>query len=323
MSWRRMRRTLVITLFFLLSAVVCRGQFGGGSNLLNNTVGGNGMFGDSGSSQQSRTGEDGKTVLPDTNRFTFKKYFRSLSHKDSVNVGWTWAMSLVLPGTAQIYNGDYKKLPVFYGGMAAGLGSGIYFNCRYNKWGETSDHVVAIAGFATAGAFYLASVLDGVICYPTGRAIHPGKATIYSAMLPGAGQAYIGQWWTVPIIYAGLATGGFLWYFFDSKYQMYHDKYYRKLDFPQMEPDYTLATLKMYKDRYRRFRNYAIIGTALWYVLQIVHADVFATLDNFDINEDITFNISPTVITPIQPYNELNYSRIDGAAYGLSLNFTF
>lgn len=317
-----MRKPLLIVFFFLLSAMVCRGQFGGGSNLLNNTMGGsNSIFGDSGSTQQ--TDQEGKSVPPDTNRFTFKKYFRSLKHKDSVAVGWTWAMSMVMPGTAQIYNGDYKKLPIFYGGMAAGLGTGIYFNYRYNKWGENSDQVAAIAGFATAGAFYLASVLDGVICYPTDRRIHPGKATIYSAILPGAGQVYIGQWWTVPIIYAGLAGGGFLWYYFGLQYERYHDRYYHKLDYPQSYPGQSVETLKMYKDRYRRYRNYAIIGTALWYVLQMIHADVFATLSDFDINEDITFNINPAIITPIQPYNDYHYAAAGGTAYGLSLNLTF
>jgi len=321
-----MRRSLLITILFLLSVSVCRGQFGGGSNLLNSTMGGgsNSIFGDSGSTQQADG--DGKTVLPDTNRFTFRKYFRALTHKgDSVSVGWTWAMSMILPGTAQIYNGDYKKLPIFYGGMAAGLGSGIYFNYRYNKWGENADHVAAVASFATAGAFYLASALDGVICYPTDRAVHPGKATVYSAMLPGAGQVYLGQWWTVPIIYAGLAGGGFLWYFFDLQYVRFHDMYYHKLDYPDAYPGQSLETLKMFKERYRRYRNYAIIGTAVWYVLQIIHADVFATLNDFDINDDITFNIAPAVIDPVAPYNNFHYAGTGagGTAYGLSLNLTF
>lgn len=319
-----MRKLLLISTALILSVLTCRAQFGSSSNMMNNMMGGSSnIFGNS-SGQQQSSEEDGEYQPPDTNRFTFKKYFRSLAHKDSVAVGWTWAMSLVLPGTAQIYNGDYRKLPVFYGGMAAGLGTGIYFNSRYNQWGESSDRFISIAGFATAGAFYMASVLDGVICYPTCKSIHPGKAAIFSAIIPGAGQVYIKQWWTVPIVYAGLAGGGFLWYYFDMQYERFHDRYYHELDYPGTDPQgISLSSLKTYRDRYRRFRNYAIIGTAAWYILQIIHADVFATLSNFDINDDITFNVTPAVITPIQPYNDYHYTSLGGSAVGVSLNFTF
>ena len=38
-------------------------------------------------------------------------------------------------------------------------------------------------------------------------ALRPSKATFYSAVLPGLGQAYNKKYWKIPIVYGALATG--------------------------------------------------------------------------------------------------------------------
>lgn len=42
--------------------------------------------------------------------YTLKRYFNSLAHRDSMSIGWAVGGSVILPGTAQIYNGQYWKL---------------------------------------------------------------------------------------------------------------------------------------------------------------------------------------------------------------------
>ena len=37
----------------------------------------------------------------------------------------------------------------------------------------------------------------------------PKKATLYSAILPGLGQAYNKKYWKIPIVYAGFAVFGY------------------------------------------------------------------------------------------------------------------
>lgn len=320
-----MRRLAVfILVLFSVSLFCCRGQFQT-ANQFTGGGGGGGMFGSSQMSGQTsgQSSADGVSKK-DTNSFTMKRYFKSLAHKDSVGIGWTWAMSLILPGTAQIYNSQYNKLPIFYGGMAGCAGAGVYFNYRYNMYGQNSDKVAFIAGYAAAGAFYLASVLDGVINYPTNKPIHSGKASIYSAMLPGLGQIYLGDWWRVPIYYAGLAVSGYCWYYYNLQFQRFRSMYIEAID---PNGNYTgslsVDNLKYYRDENRRYRNYSIIATFAIYILQIVDANVFATLRDFDVSDDLTFNITPAVITPIQPYNGASYASANSSAYGLSLNLTF
>ena len=38
---------------------------------------------------------------------------------------------------------------------------------------------------------------------------NPEKATLYSAILPGLGQAYNKKYWKIPVVYAGIGTIGY------------------------------------------------------------------------------------------------------------------
>ena len=60
-------------------------------------------------------------------------------------------------------------------------------------------------------------------------AMKPSKATFYSAVLPGLGQAYNKKYWKIPIVYGALATGIYFYNQNDKNYNRYRNAYKRRL----------------------------------------------------------------------------------------------
>ncbi len=145
----------------------------------------------------------------------------------------------------------------------------------------------------------------------------PLKATLLSAALPGLGQVYNNSHWKVPIIYGGLLTLGYLVHYFDYNYIKFRNAFLAANDNNPntINPFEGMRAGQRLFDRvefYRRNRDYMMILTAGFYLLNIVEAHVDAHLQTFDLSDDISLNISPGIIST--PYT----SQI-----GLSLNFTF
>jgi len=138
------------------------------------------------------------------------------------------------------------------------------------------------------------------------------KATLLSTALPGLGQVYNKKYWKVPIIYA---AGGALSYFAISNHKEYKDlrdainnrQSNNNLTssndaFPQLSTD----QLRTRKDHFRRQRDYNIIFIGLLYVANIIDANVDAHLREFDVNDDLSMNLSPIVI-PTNSFNNLSF----------------
>jgi hypothetical protein len=134
----------------------------------------------------------------------------------------------------------------------------------------------------------------------------PKKASIYSAVLPGLGQIYNHKYWKVPIVYAGF--GGFIYgvAYNSGKYQFYKEKYKYMLDNNLSEWEgITIRQAEVYKDFHKRWRDLFSIGTAGFYVLQILDATVDAHLINYDISEDIALIIEPSILSCNGIYNSV------------------
>lgn len=159
----------------------------------------------------------------------------------------------------------------------------------------------------------------------------PKKASMYSAILPGLGQAYNKKFWKIPVIYAGFATFGYFIYWNNNNYQIMKQAYsdftdddpetnsYLDLDGAQYydlgtEPDDTnfKDALTKQQSYYRRNRDLLIISTVGFYGLQIIDASVDAHFFDFDISEDLTLNWQPTM----QYFNQQT-------VYGINCTFTF
>ncbi|MCQ2115657.1 MAG: DUF5683 domain-containing protein [Bacteroidales bacterium] len=282
--------------------------------------------------------------------FSFKEYFGGLAHKNQMKIGTMFMGSMVLPGTAQIYNRQYWKLPIIYGGLGAFAGTGGYYLHNYTK--SMKAHTAWETGRAEflqqnpggiwtpaepvidmrsktigtwlmvgAGAFYWGSMLDGAVCYDKNNHPLPGRATIYSMLLPGLGQAYNGEYWKIPVYYSGMMAAGFMVYTNGTNYKRFK-RIHNEATNPEIPYTGQISgeTAKYYRDVYRRYRDYSIVATVLVYLLQVIDANVFAYMHDFDMSDDLSLELGPAII----PQNNAYAFSPDGnTAFGLSLGLRF
>ena len=158
------------------------------------------------------------------------------------------------------------------------------------------------------------SVTDSIIV----KYHSPKKAALLSSIIPGLGQVYNKKYWKVPLFYlvfAGLAysiNGN------QIKYVKYRNAYKYRIDgdpltvdaFPLYSDD-NLNTLQLY---YNRYRNLSVIGVTLLYVINILDASVDAHMFTFDVGDDLSLHLNPTLI---------NTSNFNSYISGLSVSLNF
>lgn len=145
----------------------------------------------------------------------------------------------------------------------------------------------------------------------------PRKATMYSAILPGLGQAYNKKYWKIPLIYIGFGTIGYFINWNNENYQLFRVGYQHLTDGNPETQDYLKIeavrrinydvdnptdfnnlknALSRRQDYYRRNRDLLIISFVGFYGLNIIDASVDAHLFDFDIGDDLTMNWQPSMI---------------------------
>ena len=173
------------------------------------------------------------------------------------------------------------------------------------------------------------SVKDSISVKKTIVIHSPRKATIYSAILPGLGQIYNRKYWKVPLVYGGFATLGYFINFNNNEYTIYRQAYSDIIDNDPntnsflklkvnpsfLQPDritqFTDA-LRAQKDYWRRNRDMVVIGTVVFYAVNIIDASVDAHFFGFDIGDDLTINWAPGPIF-----------CMDKKVIGIQCKFTF
>lgn len=154
------------------------------------------------------------------------------------------------------------------------------------------------------------------------------RATIYSTVLPGLGQAYntIGlpanqqwKWLKIPVIYG---LGGYFTYNIFNNHQSYTG--YRDALFNREDEDpntvdteftrFSDTQLRTLKNITRRRRDVNIIYVSFLYVFNIIDANVEAHLREFEVNENLIMSWEPTLIPA---------GSLPNRSIGLTLNFKF
>jgi hypothetical protein len=126
----------------------------------------------------------------------------------------------------------------------------------------------------------------------------PKKATLLSAILPGAGQVYNGKSWKVPILYAGILTDLYFIQYNHKRYDRFREALFA-LDKgePNPFPSLNRAALVRNVDYWRQNRDLTLLLMVGIYALNLVDANVDAHLSGFDISEDLTLKVAPQIGT--------------------------
>lgn len=125
----------------------------------------------------------------------------------------------------------------------------------------------------------------------------PSKATLFSAILPGLGQAYNKKYWKIPILYAGAGVLGYFIYFNNQRHLSFKDSYYAKTYnyAPDLDPHprLSLESVILNKNYFQRNRDFLVIISTLIYGLNLVDANVDAHLKDFDLSDDLSLKFEP------------------------------
>ncbi len=134
---------------------------------------------------------------------------------------------------------------------------------------------------------------------PAMRNHSPRKATLYSMVLPGLGQVYNHKYWKVPIIYG--AGGAFAYYvgYNQLKYKKFREARENGTAGSKALIDgrfYEWEILPRGRDFYRRNRDLSVIGLGAIYFLNVVDAMIDASFFYYDVSDDLSLHIQPTLL---------------------------
>jgi hypothetical protein len=129
----------------------------------------------------------------------------------------------------------------------------------------------------------------------------PRKALFYAAILPGAGQAYNKKYWKIPLVYGGfLGLLAVVNFYNDGEIQYTNKLFYainhpNEFAYPNTQITYgsLIPQYRTIVNLARRQRDYFVILTGFFYILQMVDAHVDAHLKEFDVNPRLHVRLEP------------------------------
>lgn len=136
----------------------------------------------------------------------------------------------------------------------------------------------------------------------------PGKASLFSAVLPGLGQAYNKKYWKIPIVYGLIGGTAFYAVKKSQSYVVLRDAYIAKAnnDLANLPVEYfttSESNLRELQETARDNRDRAFLFVLTAYLLNIIDANVDAYLFHFDVSDDLSFQIHPYT----DPSAQINY----------------
>ncbi len=131
------------------------------------------------------------------------------------------------------------------------------------------------------------------------------KAILYALVLPGLGQGYNKKYFKMPIVWAAMGGVGYAIVFNTKQYQE------ASLNYVLTPDDET----EFYLRAWRRNLELSYIGLIVVYTLQMVDAYVDAQLYNWDVNENLSLRVAPSLQPLMVPTSRT------GQSYGFTCSF--
>lgn len=149
----------------------------------------------------------------------------------------------------------------------------------------------------------------------------PSRAAFYSAILPGLGQIYNKKYWKLPLVYGALGGSIAVYIQNDRQYNDLRDAFRIRLaggtndEFSREDgtPIISTAGLERAQQVSQRNKELSILVTALFYVIQVIDANVNGHLDQFDVERDLS----------IVPYMDYSPGTVIAPSYGLGISYKF
>ncbi|MBC7773814.1 MAG: hypothetical protein H7246_00135 [Phycisphaerae bacterium] len=133
---------------------------------------------------------------------------------------------------------------------------------------------------------------------------NPRMAALLSFVLPGAGQAYNKKWWKIPIVWGALAGIGYFTFDTQKTYHKLRDNYKILVDDdPNTNPTespyntFDATRTKSYRDTFRGYTEKWYLALGVTYLLAVTDAFVDAHLARFDISDDLSLRLKPSMET--------------------------
>lgn len=122
----------------------------------------------------------------------------------------------------------------------------------------------------------------------------PGLAMLFSAVLPGAGQAYNESYWKVPVVLGFGIYFASSWLHNNRLYKDYSDQYKASITASIPGGDSRLLNIREF---YREQRDTFTWYFAILYFINIADAYVDASLYDFNVGDDLSIRLMPEVPT--------------------------
>lgn len=165
----------------------------------------------------------------------------------------------------------------------------------------------------------------------------PKRAMWLAMVIPGGGQIYNRKYWKLPLIYGGFIGCVYAMTWNNTMYRDYSQAYIDIMDNDEntksyenfLPPTYDVNAnmdrlkdlFKRRKNYYRRYRDLSMFCMIGVYALSILDAYIDAEMSSFDISDDLTLKVKPTIMN--ERNSVLQAQGVRSNSYGVQCSFNF